>query len=220
MKVELVKQFQIEIGVIALHPSGFFAAVGFIDLLRLMQVQLDNLKVTKAFNFPKCTQLKFSSQGHLLAAAHGKVISLICIFTFEVTRTLKGHNGSILSLSWSTDDSVLASGGDDGAIYKWSTVTGERIEEIVQKGIHYRSLSLTNDSHSVFAITNTGLIREMCKSDIVSNCMHCLDKFTTFISFVVPGVQNSRPHSIDRYGPVSIRCNYVCGYREGSYLQR
>uniref|UniRef100_A0A1Q3G5C9 Putative golgin subfamily protein n=1 Tax=Culex tarsalis TaxID=7177 RepID=A0A1Q3G5C9_CULTA len=167
MKVELVKKFQIEIGVIALHPSGFFAAVGFIDLLRLMQIQLDDLKVTKAFNFPNCTQLKFSNLGHLLAAAHGKIISLICIFTFEVVQTLKGHNGTILSLSWSTDDAILASGGNDGAIYKWNVVTGERMEEIVQKGIHYRSLALTSDAHSVFAITNTGLIREMCKSDIL-----------------------------------------------------
>lgn len=168
MKVELVKKFQIEIGVIALHPSGFFAAVGFIDLLRLMQIQLDDLKVTKAFNYPNCTQLKFSNRGHLLAAAHGKVISLISIFTFDVVQTLKGHNGTILSLSWSTDDLSLASGGNDGAIYKWNVVTGERMEEIVQKGIHYRSLALTSDANSVFAITNTGLIREMCKSDIVS----------------------------------------------------
>nr|XP_029708990.1 cilia- and flagella-associated protein 57-like [Aedes albopictus] len=166
MKVELVKKFQIEIGVIALHPSGFFAAVGFIDLLRLMQIQLDDLKVTKAFNYPNCTQLKFSNRGHLLAAAHGKVISLISIFTFDVVQTLKGHNGTILSLSWSTDDLSLASGGNDGAIYKWNVVTGERMEEIVQKGIHYRSLALASDANSVFAITNTGLIREMCKSDI------------------------------------------------------
>ncbi|XP_053692096.1 cilia- and flagella-associated protein 57 [Sabethes cyaneus] len=166
MKVELVKKYLIEIGVIALHPSGFFAAVGFIDLLRLVQIQLDDLKVTKVFNFPSCTQLKFSNQGHLLAAAHGKLINLISIFTFEIIQTLKGHNGKILSLSWSSDDAILASGGDDGAIYKWNVVTGERVEEIVQKGIHYRSLALTSDANSVYAITNTGLIREMCKSDI------------------------------------------------------
>ncbi|XP_058450791.1 cilia- and flagella-associated protein 57 [Malaya genurostris] len=166
MKIELVKKYQIEIGVIALHPSGLFAAVGFIDLLRFMQIQLDDLKVTKTFNFPSCSQLKFSNQGHLLAAAHGKTISLICIFTFDVIQTLKGHNGKILSLSWSMNDAILASGGSDGAIYKWNVATGDRIEEIVQKGIHYRSLALTGDANSVYAITNTGLIREMFKSDI------------------------------------------------------
>uniref|UniRef100_A0A6E8VUB9 Uncharacterized protein n=1 Tax=Anopheles coluzzii TaxID=1518534 RepID=A0A6E8VUB9_ANOCL len=166
MKVELVKKYQIEIGVIALHPSGFFAAVGFIDLLRLLQIQLDDLKETKSFNLASCTQLEFSNQGHLLAAAHGKMITLICIFTFEVVQSLKGHNGSILSLAWSTDDAVLVSGGNDGAIYKWNVVTGERLEEVVQKGIHYRSIALTSDAHSVYSITNTGLIREVAKSDI------------------------------------------------------
>ncbi|XP_035915826.1 cilia- and flagella-associated protein 57 [Anopheles stephensi] len=166
MKVELVKKYQIEIGVIALHPSGFFAAVGFIDLLRLLQIQLDDLKETKSFNLASCTQLQFSNQGHLLAAAHGKMITLICIFTFEVVQSLKGHNGSILSLAWSTDDAVLVSGGNDGAIYKWNVVTGERLEEVVQKGIQYRSIALTSDAHSVYSITNTGLIREVAKSDI------------------------------------------------------
>uniref|UniRef100_A0A182NUB5 WD_REPEATS_REGION domain-containing protein n=1 Tax=Anopheles dirus TaxID=7168 RepID=A0A182NUB5_9DIPT len=166
MKVELVKKYQIEIGVIALHPSGFFAAVGFIDLLRLLQIQLDDLKETKSFNLASCTQLQFSNQGHLLAAAHGKMITLICIFTFEIVQTLKGHNGSILSLAWSTDDAALVSGGNDGAIYKWNVVTGERLEEVVQKGIQYRAIALTSDAHSIYSITNTGLIREVAKSDI------------------------------------------------------
>ena len=133
MHVELVKKFQIEIGVIDLHPTGYFVAVGFIDQLRFMEVQLCDLKVVKLFDITKSCQLKFSNQGHLLAAAHGKTITLICIFTYDIYKVLKGHNGEILSLVWSVDDSILVSGGKDGAIYKWNAITGERIEEVVQK---------------------------------------------------------------------------------------
>lgn len=44
-KVELVKKYQVDVTAIALHPSGIFAAVGFNDQMRLMQILLDDLKV-------------------------------------------------------------------------------------------------------------------------------------------------------------------------------
>lgn len=89
MKIELVKKYQLKISVMALHPSGTFAAIGFSDSLRFLQVQLDDLKVTKIFNYPNCMRVEFSHQGHLLAAAHGKMIIIIAIFTFEVVHVLK-----------------------------------------------------------------------------------------------------------------------------------
>lgn len=44
--VELVKKYLVDIVVVALHPSGLFVAVGFCDQLRLMEILLDDLKVT------------------------------------------------------------------------------------------------------------------------------------------------------------------------------
>lgn len=44
-KVELVKKYQTNVNVIALHPTGIFVAVGFSDQLRLMEILLDDLKV-------------------------------------------------------------------------------------------------------------------------------------------------------------------------------
>lgn len=43
--MELVKKYQINVSVVALHPSGIFVAVGFSDQLRIMEIQLDDLKV-------------------------------------------------------------------------------------------------------------------------------------------------------------------------------
>lgn len=43
--MELVKKYQVDVTAIALHPSGIFAAVGFNDQMRLMQILLDDLKV-------------------------------------------------------------------------------------------------------------------------------------------------------------------------------
>lgn len=49
--VELVKKYQICISVLALHPTGLFAAIGFTDQLHLKEILLDTLKVRKVIAF-------------------------------------------------------------------------------------------------------------------------------------------------------------------------
>lgn len=48
-KVELVQKYLINVTVVALHPSGMFAAIGFADQLRLMQIMLDDLEVSHIY---------------------------------------------------------------------------------------------------------------------------------------------------------------------------
>lgn len=163
--VELVKKYLVDIIVIALHPSGLFLAVGFSDQLRLMEIWLDDLKVIKSYNFPRCQEAVFSNNGHLLAVSYGTTIAIVSVFTFNVVQTLIGHNGMVLSMSWCEDDLHLISAGVDGAIYQWDIFSGKRTNEVVQKGIEYRGV--VSQSNNVFAITNTGALREICKSEIV-----------------------------------------------------
>ena len=167
MKVELVKKYLIDIQVIALHPSGMFMAVGFTDVLRLMQIQLSDLKVTKSLNYPMCSVIEFSNRGHFLAASCDKIIAIISVFTFETIMTLRGHNGSILSMTWSTDDKFLVSSGQGYELYEWSLETGKRVNELVQKGTKYSSLAVANDQSYIIGATHSGLIREISKSQIV-----------------------------------------------------
>lgn len=105
--------------------------------------------------------------GHLMAAAHGRQIIVVSIFNFETLYSLKGHNGNILSLVWSLNDSRLVSSGSEGAVYEWDTLSGKRINETVQKGIEYRCLALTSDNASIIGITSNGMLREIVKSNVV-----------------------------------------------------
>lgn len=73
-----------------------------------------------------------------------------------------------MSLIWSQNDSKLVSSGKEGAIYEWDALTGNRINEIVQKGADYRCLALSADGSSIFAITSSGVLREIVKTDVVS----------------------------------------------------
>lgn len=88
-KIELVKKYQSAISALALHPTGLFVAVGFSDKLHLMEILLDTLKTVKSFDFPKCDELVFSHQGHLLACAYQNVITIFSVFAFNILGTLK-----------------------------------------------------------------------------------------------------------------------------------
>lgn len=167
MKVELLKKFLIDIRVVSLHPSGIFAAIGFTDVLRLVQVQLKDLKITKSFNYPMCSVLKFSNRGHFLAAGCEKIIAIISVFTFETVMSLKGHNG-ILSLAWSADDRFLVSSGREGSVYEWNiSHGGERINELVQKGTLYKSIAVSSDQSYIVGVTHSAFLREISKSEMV-----------------------------------------------------
>lgn len=124
-------------------------------------------QVIKSYNFPKCQEAVFSTKGHLLAVSYDTTIAIVSVFTFDILQTLIGHNGLILSLSWCFDDFHLVSAGVDGAIYEWDINTGKRTNEVVQKGIQYRGV-VTMQNNNMFAITNSGVLREICKSELVN----------------------------------------------------
>lgn len=128
------------------------------------------MQVIKSYNFAKCQEAAFSNKGHLLAVSYGTTIAIVSVFTFVVVQTLVGHNGLILSLTWCEDDLHLVSAGVDGAIYQWDIFTGKRTNEVVQKGIEYRGV-VALQNNNVFAITNSGALREICKSEIVRNIL-------------------------------------------------
>ena len=39
---------------------------------------------------------------------------------------MKGHNGRVRSVVWSSDDQKIISCGTDGAVYEWEVSTGKR----------------------------------------------------------------------------------------------
>ena len=166
-KIELVKKYQVDISVVNLHPSGIFAAVGFSDQLRIMEILLDDLKITKTYNFPKCQQAVFCHQGHMLACAYENMVKIVSVFQFHEICVLKGHNGTVVSLTWSLCDQFLISSGLEGAVYEWRVSIAERVNEVVQKGIECRQTEITQDRSAIYSVTNNGLLRVLANSEIL-----------------------------------------------------
>ena len=54
-----------------------------------------------------------------MAVACGLTIVIINVYTCETHATLSQHINAVRDLTWSIDDQLLVSGGDDGAVYVW-----------------------------------------------------------------------------------------------------
>ena len=88
-----------------------------------------------------CREVRFAHGGHVFGAACGSSIAIYNTYSFERTHVLTGHQHSITSLAWSSDDKQLLSAGMDGAVHEWDLHTGQRRwedeAESARKGVQY-----------------------------------------------------------------------------------
>ncbi len=58
----------------------------------------------------------------------------------ELVRKLEGHVGGVLSLAFSSDGKMLASGGQQETVILWDVETGRKLHTLTPEGVPYRSL--------------------------------------------------------------------------------
>ncbi|XP_070976350.1 cilia- and flagella-associated protein 57 [Oncorhynchus clarkii lewisi] len=159
--LELHKEFQEEAFSVALHPSGLFILVGFSDKLRLMNLLIDDVRTFKEFTVRGCRECVFSHGGHMFAAVNGNLIHIYSSTTFDNLLNLKGHNGKVRAIVWSTDDSRLVSCGMDGAVYEWNTLNSKRESESVLKSCSYTGVAISPDAKTIFAVGTDCTLKEI-----------------------------------------------------------
>jgi len=162
---EISKRFAEDMSSCSLHPNGLHVLIGFSDKLRLMNLLIDDVRVFKEYPIRGCRLSSFSHGGHLFAVVHGHVIMVYSTSTFESVQNLQGHSQKVRCLSWSPNDQILVSCGSDGAIYQWNPVKGERINEIVNRGVDYTSATIDNQER-IWACATDGQIREIKGGEI------------------------------------------------------
>lgn len=106
----------------------------------------------------------------MFAAVNGNVIHIFSTTTFENVSNLKGHNGKVRSVVWSTDDMKLVSCGMDGAVYEWDTVTSKRVGESVLKSCSYTSVTVSPDGKTTFAVGSDRSLKEIADSTVSRLC--------------------------------------------------
>lgn len=110
---------------VAIHPFGYYAAVGFGDRLRLYHILVKDLKLHSEIVMRSIHLVKFSFGGHLLAVCQGKVIHLFSVRTLTKATTFQGHSRDVTSISFDPEDRSLWSTGDDGKLIIWNLNTFE-----------------------------------------------------------------------------------------------
>jgi WD40 repeat protein len=146
LTLALCKEFTDEPHCISLHPSGLYAAIGFPDKVRIMNIFMHDMGPFYEVVLKGCREICFSHGGQYFAAAYGNSISVFHFVTREKIIDLRGHNSRVRHLSWARGDASLVSCGQDGAIYQWNVRDGKRIGEFVQKGSLYTCALITETS--------------------------------------------------------------------------
>jgi WD40 repeat protein len=111
--------------------------------------------------------VRFSPVNNQLASAAGdRFIKIFDTDSGETVRTLAGHAGQVLSLSWQSDGKALVSGGSDNLLKLWDTATGVPVRTM--KGTTYRigpykreitSVTFIGDSEQILAASGDGTVR-------------------------------------------------------------
>ncbi|XP_041837670.1 cilia- and flagella-associated protein 57 isoform X2 [Melanotaenia boesemani] len=166
-ELELSKEFQVEAYSVALHPSGLSILVGFSDKLRLMNLIIDDIRTYKEFPVRGCRECAFSHGGHMFAAVNGNIIQIYSVTSFENILNLKGHNRTVSGIEWSQDDRKLVSCGMDGAVYEWSTQTGQRESESVLKSCSYTDVSYSSSYKTILTVGTDLTLKEIQDSQVL-----------------------------------------------------
>ncbi|CAM6094904.1 unnamed protein product [Calypogeia fissa] len=164
---ELTKIFPQEALSVALHPSGLHVIVGFTDKLRLMNILMDDMRITKEFNIKSCQDCAFSTGGQYFAAVQSNTVYIFSTYTFENLGNLRAHNGKVRSIWWSPDDTSMLTAGVDGAIYEWQLRDFKRFRENVIKGCVYTSVVGLKDSKTFFAVGSDHKLKELDDTSVV-----------------------------------------------------
>ncbi|KAJ8608286.1 hypothetical protein CTAYLR_010208 [Chrysophaeum taylorii] len=158
-EAELCKHYAEDPFSVSFHPSGLHVIVGFSDKLRLINLLVDDARVSREVPIKACRECHFSNGGQYFAAVNGSVISVYEFYTCDKLIDLRGHNSKVRSLYWGKDDHFLVSCGQDGAVYQWEWYDGKRSGEFVQKGTVYNSALCT--SMAVFAVGSDHMMKEL-----------------------------------------------------------
>mmetsp|Transcript_9516 Transcript_9516/g.8226 ORF Transcript_9516/g.8226 Transcript_9516/m.8226 type:complete len:268 (+) Transcript_9516:283-1086(+) len=173
--IECWRAFPEETLGIAIHPSGFHVAIGFVDRVRIMNVGYKEKLHDTSLNFPQiksCKVIRFSNGGQYVAAANGAqsnhTIQIFSTYTGESihkSEAIRGHSHKIKSLAFCKDDSLLVSCGDDPVIYVWRVADGTRYNEISMSKISTNYAIFGNDIKSIYASGNDKMLKDINDSD-------------------------------------------------------
>jgi hypothetical protein len=165
--LEIVKEFTENVYSVSLHPDGQQILIGFGDKLRLCAVFYDDIKPLQEFGVRGCRCAKFAAGGHLFAAVNGSKIQIYSTLTFQLINTLHRHSAGVHGLIWAEADTVLASVGNDGAMYIHRPDSASRDDSCTTPQVQYFALAAPPDMGSLFISGSDTKLKEVQNGQVV-----------------------------------------------------
>jgi len=107
---------------IALHPSGFYMAVAFIDHVFVYHLEQNKIHEYRKIEFKNCHILKFSNLGHLLACVNYNQIQIYNSYSLDapkISTTPSSNVNSIYNIEFNEDDTSMCLVCRDGFLQQY-----------------------------------------------------------------------------------------------------
>lgn len=156
--------------VAAVHPFGYFLAVGFVEKLRIYYLMMKGLKVHTEFDIYGVSLMRFANGGQLLAAAQSRYVHMISTRTMEKLFTLEHSKGNISALCFDPDDTNFWSCCSEGQVREWDPQTGERRNETSQQHCNYVA---TSSASGIQACCSISMMTSAGPRSFLRRLQHC-----------------------------------------------
>mmetsp|Transcript_22329 Transcript_22329/g.51150 ORF Transcript_22329/g.51150 Transcript_22329/m.51150 type:complete len:1362 (-) Transcript_22329:80-4165(-) len=145
-----------EITSVAVHPNGYCVAISTISKIRFFQVLIGQLKQYRELSIRAVRHMRFSTDGHVLAASQGRTLLVFSSQSMERLATLRTH-GQIIALHWLEEQLLTVT--DEGQFARWNTTTWEKLVETQASGLEFSAISAEHAGQSFANVLDTSSMR-------------------------------------------------------------
>ncbi|KAG8188288.1 hypothetical protein JTE90_012121 [Oedothorax gibbosus] len=150
---EMFSTFKEKINCVAIHPSGYYLALGLgMHAIQLCSILYTGLRDRKLIQPQICSKISFSYGGHIMLVVSEALIDVYDFATLYLLARLEGHAGHISALSWKDDDTRIVSCDVLGVICEWDVVTWSKLWENTSI-VSYSCLTVVPNRNNIVAST-------------------------------------------------------------------
>jgi WD40 repeat protein len=124
---------------IAMHPSGYYMAAGFVDRVRIMHVLDEELRDFRSLEHRNCHKMHFSNGGQFLVIVEQKMFFVYATYTLEKLYYSKCPSPNVSSIAFNDKDTYFSLVSADGFVYRYDLLNGKLSDGNIDRNSEFRS---------------------------------------------------------------------------------